>query len=319
MKISQPSVIVIVGPTASGKSEAAYVLAGKIGGEIVSADSMQVYRGMDIATAKPPAAWLQKIPHHLIDIVEPTEEYSAGRFFADARKAVDEIVARGKTPIVAGGTGLYVRVLLKGIFEGPSRDRAARAELEAELEQNGVEHLYEKLKKIDPRTASSIDPHNPRRVVRALEVMLLTKRPLAEQQSQWSGKPSGIENDCVCTVVGLQRDRNDLAARIDERVDEMFRSGLIDETRALMSRGIEKNRVAIQALGYGEVIRYLREEATLSETKKRIQIRTRQYAKRQMTWFRKERGIRWLAVGKETQAGVVVEQIEDIQAGRRQG
>jgi tRNA dimethylallyltransferase len=293
---TNPAVILIVGPTASGKSEAGYLLAKKLNGEIISADSMQVYRSMDVATAKPPPGWREDIPHHLIDIVTLSEEYSAGRFCQDARAIIPEILKRGKVPIVVGGTGMYVRALVKGMVAGAAADKKLRDQLNKELEEDGTEHLYEKLKNIDPVTAAAIDPRNPRRIIRALEVVMKLKKPLAGMQKQWRGESTGIENEYRCVMIGLRRRREDLAERINLRVEEMFRGGILDECRYLIEKGIENNKVALQALGYRDVIAYLRDEMSRDDAMKNIQRRTRNFAKRQMTWFRKEPDITWIDV-----------------------
>lgn len=267
---------------------------------------MQVYRGMDIATAKPPQGWRETVPHHLIDVAGPTEEYNAGRFCREAREAISDIIERGKVPVVVGGTGLYSRALLKGMAEVGAADKEMRAQLNEDLETHGVEFLYDKLRKLDPQKAGSIDPHNPRRIIRAIEMASRLQRPMSEILVQWKLKSSGIENDYRCVLIGLNRSREDLYARINARVDEMFNSGLREECARLIAQGIEGNKVAMQALGYRDVIANLRDEISLDEAKEHIKRRTRNFAKRQMTWFKKEDTIRWIDVRKDESAREVL-------------
>lgn len=307
---TNPAVIFIVGPTASGKSEAGYLLARELNGEIISADSMQVYRGMDVATAKPPREWRHHVPHHLIDVADPAEEYSAGKFCRAAREAISDIVGRGKVPVIVGGTGLYVRSLLKGMIEAGEADKGLRAKLNEELETYGVEYLFDKLRRLDPKTAESIDRRNPRRVIRAIEVVTRLQRPMSEILVQWKGGSGGIQKEYQCVLVGLSRTRDDLYARIDARVEEMFSSGLREECARLIEKGIERNKVAMQALGYRDVIANLRDELTLEEAKENIKRRTRNFAKRQMTWFKKEDSIKWIDVEKDESAGSVLKKIQ---------
>lgn len=273
---------------------------------------MQVYRGMDIATAKPPLAWREQVPHHLIDVADPSEEYSAGKFCRAAREAISDIIRRGKLPVVVGGTGLYVRSLLKGMAELADADKELRAQLNKDLETYGVEYLFEKLRILDPEKAGSIDQHNPRRIIRAIEVVSRMKRPMADILVQWKGMSSGLQNEYNCILVGLNRTREDLYARIEARVEEMFLAGLRDECARLVGEGIEANKVAMQALGYRDVIANLRDELSLEETKENIKKRTRNFAKRQMTWFRKEEGITWVEVEPGDTSVTVMYKIKNI-------
>lgn len=264
-----PGAIYIAGPTASGKSEVALQLAERIGGEIISVDSMQVYKGMDIGSAKPSAADRARVPHHLIDVVEITEPFDAARFVALARQAEAEIFARGKLPIFCGGTGLYFNALLGGLSESPP-DPAVRAELEA----TPLGILLQELRQRDPATFDRIDRSNPRRVIRALEILRSGRAKPAWKSSQpghW---------------FGLEWPRPELNRRIEARVDWMFQNGLVAETAALLARGLEKNRTAMQAIGYRQVVEHLRGERDLPATAALVKQKTRQYAKRQVTWFR---------------------------------
>src|SRR5476651_1357253 len=285
------SPIFIAGPTAVGKSEIALLLAEKIGGEIISADSMQVYRGLDIGTAKPSPAERARVPHHLIDICELTENFDAAQFIRLAQKAVEEIQARNKIPIFCGGTGLYFKAFLSGLGEAP----ATNPELRAELESASFESLLNELRERDPAAYEKIDKQNPRRVIRAVEVIRLTGKKFSEQRAEWkaeSGKRKAEKFFCIT------RTSADLHTRINARVDAIFARGLVDETRALLQRGLEQNKTAMQAIGYRQVVEHLRGERPLAETIELVKSRTRQFAKRQLTWFRRQLDPQW--IGLET-------------------
>ena len=272
--------IFIAGPTAVGKSEVALALAERVGGEIISADSMQVYRGLDIGTAKPPPAERARVPHHLIDICDLQETFDAAQFVRQAQLAVTEIQGRDRTPIFCGGTGLYFKALLDGLGEAPATDPQLRAEIEAAP----LETLLEELRARDPVTHEKIDRQNPRRVIRAIEVIRLTGKPFSEQRAEWqsqAGRPEA-KNFFVLT-----RPSADLHARIKVRVDEMFRRGLVAETAQLLQHGLRENKTAMQAIGYRQVVEHLRGERGVAETIELVKIRTRQFAKRQLTWFRR--------------------------------
>lgn len=278
----------LVGPTAVGKTTVALELARRLDAEIVSADSMQVYRGMDIGTAKSPSAERAAVPHHLIDVVEVSERFDVARYVTLANAAIADIQHRGKTPLIVGGTGLYLRALTEGLSEAPDADPALRAELEA----MGREGVLEELRRIDPEAAGRIGPHNFRRLVRALEICRLTGRKNSELRREWD--PSRLP-----LMHGLDRDRADLYARCDMRVEAMFRAGLVDEVRSLLPRGLAENTTARQALGYKEVIVHLRGETTLEETIALVKTRTRQFAKRQLTWFRHQARVEWIHVAAD--------------------
>jgi tRNA dimethylallyltransferase len=267
----------IAGPTAVGKSEIAVALAEKMGGEIISVDSMQVYRGLDIGTAKPDTATQKRIRHHLIDVCDLTEPFDA-KFVQRATKAVAEIQARKKTPIFCGGTGLYFKAFIDGLGEAP----AANPELRAELEAAPLEKLLEELRESDPEAYEKIDRQNPRRVVRAIEVVRTTGESFSSQRAQWPAPGAAQE-----TLHLFTRSPADLRRRIDVRVDEMFRRGLVQETRELLKHGLAENRTAMQAIGYRQVVEHLRGERTLPAAIELVKIRTRQFAKRQLTWFRR--------------------------------
>jgi tRNA dimethylallyltransferase len=282
--------IFLVGSTAVGKSEVALLLAEQLGGEIISVDSMQVYRGLDIGTAKPTSEERASVPHHLIDVAELNECFDAAKFVRLARQTVQEIQGRGRTPIFCGGTGLYLKAYLEGLGDAPSSNR----DLRTELEKMPMEVLLRELKERDPVTYEKVDRQNPRRVIRALEVIRLTGRPFSEQRAKWDTSVPRVEN-----LFGIQRAPGDLQRRIDARVEMMFRRGLIAETSSLLSRGLEQNLTAMQAIGYRQVAEHLRGERSLAETIELVKIRTRQFAKRQMTWFRRQFQLTWIAADNE--------------------
>jgi len=295
----------LVGPTAVGKSEVALLLGEEFGGEIISADSMQVYRGLDIGTAKPSSSERARVPHHLLDVVPLTEPFDAGKFVALALDAVQEIQARGRLPIFCGGTGLYVKAFLDGLGDAPAGDPTLRAELEA----TPVAELLRELSECDPVTFERIDRQNSRRVVRALEVIRLTGKPFSAQRADWrSSEVSSLVAQSP-RIIGLKRGTEDLRARMDSRVDQMFAQGLVAETKALLDCGLAENRIAMQAIGYRQVVEHLRGERPLAETIALVKIRTRQFAKRQMTWFRRQLPVTWLEVRADEPASEIAGQV----------
>jgi tRNA dimethylallyltransferase len=280
--------VFLAGPTAVGKSEIALALAEKIGGEIISVDSMQVYRGLNIGTAKPNADERKKIPHHLIDVCDLNEAFDAAQFVRLAQKAVTEIQSHNRTPIFCGGTGLYFKAFLDGLGEAPPGDERLRAEIEA----TPLEKLLEELRECDPATFGKIDRQNPRRVVRAIEVIRLTGKPFSEQRSNW--KPEAGSRKPEACYFCFKREPKDLHARIGSRVDKMFSFGLVEETRELLKHGLAENKFALQAIGYRQVVEHLRGERNLAETIELVKIKTRQFAKRQLTWFRRHGNCEWI-------------------------
>ena len=275
--------ISIAGPTASGKSAVAMEVAKQLQAEIISVDSMQVYRGLDIGTAKPSAAEQAGIPHHLIDCAGLEETYDAARFVREATAAERQI----ERPIFCGGTGLYFQAWQEGLGESPQADAAERAAIEAMRHEEQIAEL----KAADPVTFECIDQQNPRRVVRALEVIRLTGKPFSEQRAEW-------QNTVAANFFLIERERDDLRARIEARVDAMFAAGLVEETCSLRA-ALEDNRVAQQALGYRQVIGHLRGEQDLPDTVALVKSRTWQFARRQMTWFRRLQGAVCLAVSAD--------------------
>jgi tRNA dimethylallyltransferase len=282
--------ILITGPTGSGKSAVALALAARLGGEIISVDSMQVYRGLDIGTAKPTPEDRARVPHHLIDVADLTDSFDAAHFVRLARAAVAEIQARDRWPIFCGGTGLYFKAYLEGLGCAPPADPRLRAELEA----TPLPELLGELERLDPPTFARIDRKNPRRVQRAVEVLRLTGKPFSRQRADWTA--SGDDPEAGPRVFGLARSPADLRVRIDARVAQMFARGLVAETETLLARGLEQNRTARQAIGYRQVIEHLRGVRSREETIALVRVRTWQFARRQMTWLRHQFRVTWLNV-----------------------
>jgi tRNA dimethylallyltransferase len=287
--------IFLAGPTAAGKSAVALALAEKIGGEIISVDSMQVYRGLDIGTAKPSPSERARVPHHLLDISDLHEAFDAAQFIRHAQRAVAEIQSRGRTPIFCGGTGLYFKAFLEGLGEAPATD----AKLRAELENAPLKILLEELRATDPAAYEKIDQQNPRRVIRAVEVIRLTGKKFSQQRAEWKTQNSKLKTQ---NYFCFTRAAADLHRRINDRVDEMFARGLVDETRELLQHGLAENKFAMQAIGYRQVAEYLRGEHNLAETIELIKIRTRQFAKRQLTWFRRHGNCQWIELAAQPSA-----------------
>ncbi|MBO4539104.1 MAG: tRNA (adenosine(37)-N6)-dimethylallyltransferase MiaA [Clostridia bacterium] len=292
-------IIAVGGATATGKSALAVELAKRFNGEIISADSMQIYKGMDIGTAKVTEEEKQGIQHHLIDIVDPKEPYNAAMYVEDAERALNDIVSRGKTPIMTGGTGLYIRSFLYNYSHG-AFDEALRAQLNKEAEENGADALWEKLKAVDPAAAEKIHKNNVKRVVRALEVMMLTSRSITETES--------VENKREHILFCIETDRAMLYERINERVDKMFERGLEEEIDRLLGEGVDFSCQSMQAIGYKEFLPYKEARCGIEEVKEAIRLNTRHYAKRQETWFRGMES-NWLKLDK---IDVMADKIEQI-------
>lgn len=283
-------IIAVAGPTASGKTALAVEIAKKYNGEVVSCDSMQIYRHMDIGTAKPTRDEMCGIPHHMIDIIEPTESYSVAAFVSDARKCIDDILSRGRLPILAGGTGLYMDSVINNIsfaeFDG---DEDFRAEMRGFAEREGNEALHGILKEKDPEAAEKIHPNNVRRVIRALEVCRMTGKTFTQ-----AGLEARRERVYDALVFGLDAERSVLYDRINRRVDRMFEAGLEQEVRTLADSGIPRDSTAMQAIGYKELLEYFDGRCSLAEAAEKIKQESRRYAKRQLTWFRRSKDIVWL-------------------------
>jgi tRNA dimethylallyltransferase len=297
-----PEPVLLTGATASGKSAVALELSRRWGAEIVSVDSMQVYRGLDIGTAKPSPAERAEIRHHLVDVVELTDSFDAARFMALTTDAIRDARARGRSVILCGGSGMYLSAWLNGLGDSPAPDPALRAELES----LPLPVLLDELARKDWATFDEIDVHNRRRVVRAVEVIRLTGRPFSQQRARWSDRAPTMAGRCF----GLERDRTDEIRRIDQRVDRMFECGLIEETRCLLERGLRGNRTAMQAIGYRQVVDLLEGRCRRQEAVELVKVRTRQFAKRQKTWFRGQLDLRWIGVGPAESPTQIADRID---------
>jgi len=285
-----PKIVVVCGPTASGKTGLGIGLAQALNGEVVSADSMQIYRGMDIGTAKPTPEERAMAVHHMIDVADPGEDYSVGRYVEDAGTCVDDILARGKTPIVVGGTGLYIDSLVLGRQFAPFAGEI-RAELTRRMEAEGAEALLAELGKIDPDRAARLHANDEKRIIRALEIFYETGKTISQHDEESRTLPPRYE---AVTVFLNYEDRADLWTRIDQRVDEMVEEGLVAEVEGLLKSGISPKTTAMQAIGYKEFSAAVRGEATIEQAIEEVKLRSRQYAKRQITWFKKnEAALRW--------------------------
>ncbi len=285
-----PVLLAIVGPTATGKSALAIALAERHGGEVVACDSTAVYRGIDIGTDKVPLSEQGGIPHHLVDMVDVTETYSAARYAVDAAAAIRDIHARGKVPILAGGTGFYYRALVRGLFPGPARDEALRARLNAIAAGRGVESLHRCLARVDAKSAARIMPRDQQRLVRALEVYVLTGRPLSAHFAETASPLAGW----TIRTVGLNVDREVLRARVTARVEQQFARGVVDEVRALLAAGVPADAHAFSGLVYRQIIEMLQGVRNDADTRALIVQENMRYAKRQLTWFRHEPDVTWI-------------------------
>ena len=297
-------VIVIAGPTASGKTGLALHLANRLDGEIVSADSRQVYRFMDIGTAKPGPELRSAVIHHCIDICDPDQYFSAGEYSRIARTTVRDILKRDKQPVVAGGSGLYIQALIDGVFSGNYRDPDIRRRLKEEAQQKGLQALYTRLRKQDPDYASRIHENDQRRIVRALEVCEMSGRPVSRIRQEET-VPAGFP----FRMFGLRWKRDVLYRRIESRVDRMMASGLRDEVEFLLNRGYSLEDNALDSVGYKEMIAHLKGRLSLDEAVDQIKRNTRRYAKRQMTWFRRDPRILWIDLEGDIHWGKVTDQL----------
>ncbi|MBO6039587.1 MAG: tRNA (adenosine(37)-N6)-dimethylallyltransferase MiaA, partial [Oscillospiraceae bacterium] len=306
--MSEKKLIVIAGPTASGKTALGIALAKRLNGEIVSADSMQIYRGMDIGTAKASDEERKAVPHHMLDIVEPGEDYSVSRYVGDATAVSEELFRRGKQPIVVGGTGLYIDALLAGrSYAAAEEDKTVRRALSDEYDMAGGEAMLERLRAVDPARADSLAPTDRRRIIRALEIFTLTGESMTEHDRQSRLQPPAFES--LYAVLTFS-DRAALYARIEERVDRMCERGLFEETEGLLRRGIPDESTCMQAIGYRQAAMALRGECSREEAVSMIKQATRRYAKRQLTWFRRREDALWLEADRlttEEMAGRILE------------
>ena len=293
----------MVGPTAAGKSEVAVELAKRLNAEIISCDSMQVYKDMDIITSKPRGLLRKKIKHHLLDFIFPSEEYNVSRYRKEAVRIIKALVKKGKTPLFVGGTGLYMSVLIDGLFKEKAGNKNIRKRLYQEVQCLGSGGLYKRLKKVDPVAAAKIHPHDARRIIRALEVFQTSGRPISCLQRERRGLGSQYQIKAFC--LNLQRDK--LYQRIEERMEKMFKKGLLSEVKGLLRPGLSKT--ASCAIGIKELKGYFEGLYDLEEAKERILRNTRQYAKRQLTWFRKDRRLVWIEVSEKETPGAIAQRI----------
>ncbi len=299
-------ILIIAGPTASGKTEASLLLAQEFGAEIVSADSMQIYRGMDIGTAKPTPEQRKLVYHHLIDVVEPNQPYSVGDYLRDARSAINGIIASGGRPIVVGGTGLYIRALTRGLFHGPAADLGLRERLLNREAEGPAGTLYSDLVKVDPDVAVRIHPNDLRRTVRALEVYYLRDRKLSDFQREhaFNEKPFRFH------MVFLVRSRSELYPRIEQRVNRMIETGLEDEVKTLMNHGYSPELASMQGLGYKHFLNHFLGKTSWEEAVALLKRDTKRYAKRQFTWFRREPDSVWIDITGLVHASEISERIK---------
>ncbi|MBH0201448.1 MAG: tRNA (adenosine(37)-N6)-dimethylallyltransferase MiaA [Nitrospira sp.] len=284
--------VVLLGPTAVGKSRVALRLAKYFETEVLTADSRQVYRGMDIGTDKPTAEERQEVPHRLIDIVDPSETFNAGWYRRDALEEIDRLYAANRLPLVVGGTGLYIRTLVRGLCPAPQADLQVRADLKHMRDEQGRDGLYAELMRVDPDTAARLHPNDEPKVMRALEVYRLSGRPLSTVQAEHRFQEAPFS----ALLIGLERRKETLYRRIEERIDWQLTHGMVEETRALLDRGYGRELGSMKGLGYRQVGAYLEKECDYAEMVRRFKRDTRRFAKRQMTWFRSEAGVVWLSI-----------------------
>jgi len=286
----RPRVVVIAGPTACGKSGLAVELAYALSGEIVNADSMQVYRGMDIGTAKPTLEERRGIPHHLLDMVYPDEPFNAALYRELALPIIRDICSRGKTCLVVGGTGLYIRALLGGLMQAPPSDPGVREKLREECARDGPARLHQRLKRLDPPSAAAIHPNDPVRIIRALEIIALSHRRASDLMKGHRFRDPSVDALKIC----LDVERKRLYRRINERSQRMAEMGILEETRGLLDQGYAPDLKPMKAIGYRHMVRYLRGDGSFEEAIEILQKDTRRYAKRQLTWFRAESDVIWV-------------------------
>lgn len=281
-------ILTIVGPTAVGKTDIAVEIAKKTGGEIISADSRQIYKYLNIGTAKPTSRQRKTVPFHLIDFIHPDDNYSCGQFARDAESKIKEVYSRGKIPIICGGTGLYIKALFHPLHKLPESDQRIKEKLIKIIKEKGIEHLYEKLLKIDPEWAQKVNPKDKQRIIRGLEVYEITGKPLSRLIKKKSRK-----SEFQPWYVGLNIPRDALYQRINTRFDAMIKNGLVQEVKSLLKKGFNPQSNALRTIGYKEIIEYLEKKMTLEQAIEKAKQRTRNYARRQITWFNKLPDLTW--------------------------
>jgi tRNA dimethylallyltransferase len=283
-------IIFLIGPTAVGKTEIAVCLAKKINAEIISCDSMQIYRGMDILTSKPSQFLRKNTPHHLLSIISSKKEYNVSRYYKDTAIKVKKIIKRGKVPLIVGGTGLYISILLDGIFKAKTQNKIIRSRLYKEAKNRGSEHLYKRLQEVDAEAALKIHPHDTKRIIRALEAFQTCGKPISQLQKE----RKGLNDEFDIKIFGLNMERGKLYERIERRIDKMFNQGLLEEAKKLLK--LKLSKTARYAIGINEIKGYLDGQYGLEEAKRLMKKNTRHYAKRQLTWFRKDKRIEWVEI-----------------------
>ena len=300
--------ILILGVTASGKGRLAFDLAETLGGAIISVDSMKVYRRMDIGTAKPPREARERVTCHLIDVVEPSESFSVGTFCDMAVQAIERIQSRDKPVIAVGGTALYIKALLYGLFEGPGADEQVREDLRKRAEADGLEQLYERLAEIDPVAAERISPNDAKRIIRALEVYEITGKPISSFQKQWDAQDTKHD----WRIVGLRREKAEENKRINARAKTMIADGLVDEVKSLLAEDKPLSKQARSAIGYAEIIDYLDGKTNLEDAVELIKKNTRRFAKNQRTWFRTFGDVNWLDIEPEESPSQILTRVKRL-------
>jgi len=303
--------ILILGVTASGKGRLAFDLAEHLDAEIISIDSMKVYRRMDIGTAKPPKEARQRVNFHLIDVVEPSDSFSVGAFLDAASDAMEQIKSRNNKIVAVGGTALYIKSLLYGLFDGAGTDEKIRTELRTRAEAEGLAELHRELTKIDPAAAERINPNDARRIVRALEVYQLTGKPISSFQKQWHQRQ--IKHDW--TIIGLRREKADASGRINRRVKKMIDAGLVDEVKSLLDEKQPLSKQARCAIGYAEIIEHLNGQISLEDAIESIKINTRRLAKGQRTWFKTFQNVHWLDIAEDETPGQIFDRTKRLPGG----
>lgn len=300
--------ILILGVTASGKGRLAFDLAQRIDAEIISIDSMKVYRRMDIGTAKPPIEARQRVPYHLIDVVEPSDSFSVGSFLDRASEAIEQIKSRDKKIVAVGGTALYIKSLLYGLFEEAGSDERIRTELQTRAEAVGLAELHRELTNIDPVAADRINPNDARRIIRALEVYTITGKPISNFQKQWETRQAKHD----WTIIGLQREKSDASSRINQRVKKMIEAGLVDEVKTLLNEEKPLSQQARCAIGYAEIIKHLSGRIDLKDAIEKIKINTRRLAKGQRTWFKTFTNVHWLDVEPDEPSESIFDRVKTL-------
>lgn len=309
--------LLILGVTASGKSGLAFQLAQRVGAEIISVDSMKVYRRMDIGTAKPSLDARTQIPYHLVDVVEPSKAFSVGMFYDQALQAARTVESRGKSVIAVGGTALYIKSLLYGLFDGPEADEDLRRRLREKIDQSGLQALHQDLKAVDPSAAERINPNDERRIIRALEVFQLTGKPISQFQKQFDAPHPSTD----WLVVGLRRGKDQESRRINARVKRMIDRGLVAEVQSLVNESLPLSKQAGAAIGYAEILAHINGDLDLDQAIEKIKINTRRLAKHQRTWFRTFPQVQWIEPGPEDGMEQVIKQVLELwdseDSGRR--